>query len=247
MGEGDNKMGTNTRWINGNMAYHDSAYKYRIFDAFGPTVCKYVDDFVRMPLDDQSPYKPTEWSHAYVAGAGTTSWVPKEGVAGGVSIITTGTNENDGVQAQLKGEAFKLVANKPLYFGAKIKLSEATQSDVMVGLAITTGGYDLLGGVTDGVYFRKIDGTTAGYFVLETNTSETSTAAWTAATTAFVTLEFYFDGTYVDFYVDGVKGTRPAITNLCQDEEMTVSMSFLSGANGAKTCEIDWIRCIQFN
>lgn len=240
-------MGTNTRWISGNLAYHDSSKKYRIFDAFGPTVCKYIDDFVRMPVDDTTG-KPTEWDVTYVdVGAGTTSVALEAGVAGGVLLFTNAGNDNDGTQMQLKGEPFKLVANKPLYFGAKIKVSEATQSDFFVGLAITTASQDCLGGVTDGIYFRKVDATTTCNFVLEKNSTETATAAWTAATTDYVTLEFFYDGTYVDFYVDGVKGTRPAITNLCQDEELTVSLSFLNGEATADTMRVDWVRVIQFN
>jgi hypothetical protein len=246
-GEGDNKMGTNTRWINGNMAYVDSTYKYRIYDAFGPTVCKYVDDFVRMPVDDTTG-DPTEWNLAIVeAGAGDTVTVLESGVAGGVLLITNAGNDNDGLQAQLKGEAFKLASGKPLYFGVKLKIDSATQSDLMVGLCIQDSGPDILGAVTDGIYFRKIDGTTTCNFVLEKNTSETATAAWTAVTTAYVTLEFYFDGTNVDFYVDGVKGTRPVTTNLPDDEELTVSLAFLNGEASVSTCRVDWIRCIQFN
>jgi hypothetical protein len=240
-------MGTNSRWINGNIAYVDSSKKYRIFDAFGPTVCKYVDHFVRLPVDDTTG-KPVEWDITYVdVGAGTTSVALEAGVAGGVMLFTNAGNEDDGTQMQLKGEAFKLVANKPLYFGAKLKISEATQSDLFIGLAITTAGQDCLTGVTDGVYFRKVDGSTTCNFVLEKNTTETATAAWTAATSDYVTLEFYFDGTYVDFWVDGVQGTRPAITNLVQDEELTLSVSFLNGSAAARTLRIDWMRCIQFN
>lgn len=240
-------MGTNTRWINGNLAYHDSSKKYRIFDAFGPTVCKFITDFVRMPVDDTTG-DPTEWNLSIVeAGAGDTTQVLESGVVGGVLLVTTSGNEDDGLQMQLKGEAFKLASGKPLYFGCKVKISEATQSDLMIGLCIQDSGPDILGAVSDGIYFRKIDGTTTCNFVLEKNASETATAAWTAATTDYVTLEFYFDGTNVDFYVDGVKGTRPVTTNLCDDEELTVSFAFLNGSAQSNTCRIDWIRCIQFN
>lgn len=241
-------MGTNSKWINGNLVYHDSKYKYRFYDAFGPTVCKYVDDFVRMPVDDTTG-DPTEWNLTIVeVGAGDTVTSLESGVAGGVLLITNAGNDNDGLQAQLKGEAFKLASGKPLYFGVKLKISSATQSDLMVGLCINEGASpDILGAVTDGVYFRKIDGTTTCNFVLEKDSAETATAAWTAATTAYVTLEFYFDGTYIDFWVDGVKGTRPVTTNLPDDEELTVSLAWLNGEAAVGTCRIDWIRCIQFN
>lgn len=49
----------------------------------------------------------------------------------------------------------------------------------------------------------------------------------------------------MDWYVNGVKQTRPAITNLPNDEFLTPSIHFLTGEGNANVAEFDWIRVIQ--
>lgn len=228
-----------SRQVRGNIVLWDT-YQYRWLDAFGPEVCKFIEEFVNLPVDDTTGL-PQEFTCTLV-NASTVAL--STGSAGGTCTITTAGAENDGVNMQLKGEAFKLASGKPCYFGIKFSISEATQSDFIVGLCITDT--TLLGGMTDGVYFRKVDESTTCSFVLEKDSTETSTTALTMDTSVH-TLEFFFDGTYVDFYVDGVKGTRPVITNLCDNEELTPSIHFLTGSGNARTMTVYWMRCIQIN
>jgi hypothetical protein len=228
--------------IKGNLAFYDTHHK-RIVDAFGPDVVKYVDDFVTLPVDDTTG-DPTAFTMTVVeAGAGDTT-VTSANVAGGALLITTDANENDGANLQLNGESFKLVSGNPLYFGARLKVSDATQSDFFIGLAITDT--DILGGVTDRIGFEKLDGSTDLKFMLEKDSTETLSAALATVGTANMILEFYFDGTTVEVFVDGVSVATPAVTNLPDDEELRVSLQFLAGSAGAKTCTVDWVRCIQF-
>lgn len=235
-------MGLNMKWVHGALVYHDGQ---RWFDAVGPNVAKFLEDFVATPFAGADA--PAAFATTLVeAGAGETTVALKAGADGGALVITADANEDDGANVQVLGEAFKLAAGKPLYFGVKFQVSEATQSDFFLGLAITTTA--ALGGVTDGIYFRKVDGSTTCNLVLEKNSAETEAAALTVAAATDYTLEFYFDGTYVDFWVNGVQGTRPAITNLPDDEWLSPIMQFLNGAAGAgKNLEIDWIRVIQIN
>jgi len=235
-------MGLNMKWVHGALVYHDGQ---RWFDAFGPNVAKLLEDFVGTPFSAAD--QMAGWLATLVeAGAGETTVALKAGADAGALVITADANENDGANVQLLGEAFKLASGKPLYCGVKFQVSEATQSDFLLGLAITTT--DALGGVTDGIYFRKVDGVTTCNFVLEKASTETETAALTVAAATDYVLEFYFDGTYADFWVNGVQGTRPAVTNLPDTEWLSPVMHFLSGAAGAgKNLEIDWIRVVQIN
>lgn len=228
-----------SRQVRGNIIFWDT-HMYRWLDAIGPNVCKFVEEFTHLPVDNTTGL-PTEFTCTLV-NASTVAL--SAGAAGGTCVITTAGAENDGVNMQLKGESFKLASGKPLYFGCKFTISNATESDFIVGLCITDT--TLLGGMTDGVYFRKVDGSTATSFVLEKDSTETSTSALTHDTSSH-TLEFYFDGTNIDFFVDGVKGTRPVTTNLPNDEELTPSIHFLTGSNNARTMTIEWMRCIQIN
>jgi hypothetical protein len=224
----------------GNLVFWDT-HRHRWTDAIGPEVCKFVEHFERLPVDDTTGL-PLEFTSTLV-NASTVALTA--GVAGGVLDIATAGAENDGVNMQLKGESFKLASGKELYFGCRFSITDATQSDFIVGLCITDT--TLLGGTSDGVYFRKVDGSTDVKFVLEKDSTETESAAILTADTDYHILEFYFDGTYIDYYVDGVKQTRPAVTNLPDDEELTPSIHFLTGEGAGKHLYVDWMRCIQLN
>ncbi len=230
-----------SEWVHGNLVYWDT-HRSRWIDAIGPDVRKAVFNFDWLPF--ASADTPAGWKTTLVeTGAGETTVALTEG---GRLLITTDAKDNDGANLQLLGEAFKFVASQPLYFGVKFQCSEATQSDFFLGLAITDAENDCLGGVTDGVYFRKVDAATAINLVVEKNTTET--AAEVAATftkDTDWTLEFLWDGTVLRPFVNGVEGTAAVLTNLPDDEYLTVSMQFLSGADGAKTMSVDWVRAIQ--
>jgi len=230
-----------SKWVNGNLVFYDG---HRWLNAIGSNVCKFIEDFVGTPF--AAADTPAAWTVTLVeAGAGETTVALTDG-AGGFLLITTDANEDDGANLQVTKEAFKLASGKPCYFGIKFKISEATQSDFLVGLCITDT--TLLGGMTDGVYFRKVDGSTDVKFVLEKNSTETeSSSLLTAAADTDITLEFFFDGTNVDAYVNGTLQTRLAQTNLPDDEELTPSIHFLTGAAAAITMTVDWVRCIQIN
>jgi hypothetical protein len=234
-------MTVNSRYINGALAYYDG-HRKRIIDAIGGDVVKYVNDFVALHGTDATL---DEWTITLVeAGASESTVTAGVGGNGGL-LITTDANEDDGVNMQLKGEAFKFEVDKPLYFGAKLKMSEATQSDIFIGLAITDT--TILGGVTDSIGFLKADGSTALSFDVNKDSTATNTAAvhTVVADTAFIA-EFYWDGSTLEAFINGVSVATPVTTNLPNDEELTPSIHFLAGATVAKTCEIDWIRVIKF-
>lgn len=228
--------------INGALAYWEG-HRKRIVDAVGGDVLKYIDDFIVVPGTDASL---DPWTVTLVeAGAGETT-VAAGDTGNGTLLITTDANEDDGANLQLRGESFKLEADKPLYFGARVQsISEVTQSDFFIGLAITDT--DILGGVTHRIGFESLDGAATLAFMLEKSSTETTTGAIaTLVNSTAVVLEFYWDGAGIEVFVDGVSVATPAITNLPNDEELRVSIQFLAGSTVAKTCAIDWIRCIKF-
>lgn len=228
------------RYFRGNLLY---LYNQTWFDAFGPNVVKFSDDFVNTPFDGADA--PAAYTTTLVeAGAGETTVALKAGADGGTLLITTDAADNDGANIQLKGEAFQPSGSHPIYFGCRFKMSEATQSDFFIGLAITDT--DLLGGVTDAIFFTKVDGSTTMSFNVEKNSSKTTVNYGTAfAADTWYKLEFYFDGTNLDWYVNDVAQTRPAVTNLPDDEYLTPSIHVLTGSAASITAEVDWIRCIQ--
>jgi hypothetical protein len=226
----------------GNIVYIDKgAHLRRVVDAIGPDVFKYLNDFMRGPGlsataigDDMT-----------VTATGTSPVIFGDG-AGGMLLITTGGTENDGVNIQALGENFHLGATgiRALYFGARFKISEATQSDFFIGLCDTDT--DILGGADDSIGFRKADASAAVSFVTEKGTTETTAAAFTAVADTWYIAEFYYDadaGT-LEVFVNGASIGTVATTNL-PDEEQRVSVAFLTGDTAAETMTIDWINVVQ--
>jgi len=234
-------MAMHSKWINGNLVYYDGQ---RWFDAIGPTAAKFIFNSAHVPLSGADALVGATVT-LVETGAGETTLTAVGGWEGGALSITTDAADNDGANIQFQ-EAFKFAAGKPLYFGIKLQATEATQSDFMAGLCITNT--NLLGGISDGAYFRKVDGATAIKWVLEKNTTETeSTETVTFANDTDVWLEITWDGANADFYVNGEQKTRLAQTNLPDDEFLAPSLQFLSGSVGAKSCTVSRWACIQIN
>ena len=156
-----------TRYEGGNLVYWDT-HRKRIVDAVGADVVKFVEDFVQSGL--AAADAPLGWTVTLVETGGGESTITLPDAVGGALLLTTDAFENDGISMQLDGEAFELTSDQRLvYFGIRLQISDATQSDLLVGLCITDTA--LLGGMTDGVYFRKVDGSTSLAAVTEKNST----------------------------------------------------------------------------
>lgn len=228
--------------------FFDDTKIIRWVDAFGPDVVKFLLDGI-LPVDDTTG-DPTQFSMTVTeAGAGDTTCV-NAATAGDCLLVTTAANEYDGINLQAKGEKFKLETGKPLYFGCKLKVSDATQSDLFLGIAetdttlmATSSAHAIaLGG--DGVFFSKLDASTTIAFKNYLDGAQTNTADYgTALDTDYHVYEFYWNGESVKGYIDNVLvGTFTASLG---DGDMTPSINFRAGEAVAKTCTIAWMRIIQ--
>jgi hypothetical protein len=123
---------------------------------------------------------------------------------------------------------------------ARFKVSVALQNDVMIGLYVTDT--DPIGGVTDGVYFRSVDGAATMSLVVEKNSTETTTTAGTLANDTWVTAGFYYDGaSKIDIYWNDVRVASSAVTNLPDDEELAVSFGIQNGEGSAGVLSLDYL------
>jgi hypothetical protein len=240
-------MSTLTKQVQGALVYYDSVYTHRWYDAFGPNVLKYLQEFVALPADDGTG-DPTEWEVTVVElGAGTSTAVVTD-VAGGALLITTAGDEDDGWSMQLgavAGENVYFNGDYDTYFGAKFQVSDATDSDILVGLTVTDTA--VLGGVTDGMYFRSVDGSTDLCFYTEKDSVEGNTTVATLANATDVTVEFLFNGVDVTPYANGVPFAATAMSAATwpDDEVLRLTVEFLNGAAGAETCTMKWLKLIH--
>lgn len=213
----------------------DTRYSYRWFDAWGDVEKAIVDQV----------WKADEWVITATNTAPVTASVLQDAVA----LITTAATDFSGDNMQIVGSRFKLESGKPCYFGAALTISDATQSDLAVGLfgvdtalyaASATHAINIGAG---GVGFTKTDAVTACNFQGYATTTATNTAAALTMDAAIHVYEIYWDGTKVHGYVDNVLvGT---FSTSLPTVVLTPSIAFRAGAAAAKTCTVHWMRTIQ--
>ena len=181
------------------------------------------------------------------AGSGNASEEITSG-AGGQLLITNDDADNDLDFFQLKGESFKWDSSKRMFFSARFKTNDATQSEIVMGLQITdTTPLD----VTDGIFFLKVDADTKPDLIIEKdNSSSLSVLEMDAMEDdTFVTLSFEYDpldvatgGAVFRAYQDDVQvGEITGTTNAPDDEDLTISFGIQNGEAAAKTLTIDFI------
>lgn len=166
-------------------------------------------------------------------------------VDGGCLLVTNAAADNDLNQFQLAVESFKFETGKILYFEARVKLSDVTQSDFFMGLSITDTSL-IVSQPTDAIYFGSDDGDALLDFHIGKNGTYTdSTGVATLVNDTFVRLAFYYDGVAMQVLVDDVVVAKPVLTNICDDEELAVSFCIMNGEAVAKTLTIDYIFCAK--
>lgn len=177
--------------------------------------------------------------------------------ASGVMSLPTGATDNDEHYLSSIAENWLFAANKPLWFEARVALTEANTDDanLIVGLSDTVGANSLLdngGGPMasyDGAVWFKVDGGTVWQF----ETSNAATQVTTASAGAFVSNTWYrvgfvFDpgaGTTGEItpYLNGVAGTPQAIT-LAGLEEMHILLGAKAGFTNAETLRCDYVQVL---
>lgn len=187
--------------------------------------------------EDFDYYNASNWTVTETQAGATQALTDGDG---GLLLLTNTAADDDLVSLQKVGESYRFASGKKLFFEARFKVSDATQSDVVIGLQITDSTpLD----VTDGVFFIKVDGSTAVGLRVEKNDTATATAnVATLANDTFIRLGFYYDGvSKIEYYVDGVLRGASVTTNLPDDEDLTPTFAIQNGEAVAKTMTIDYI------
>lgn len=195
-------------------------------------------------FDDFDRFTAADWvitTTELGAGSATEAIADEDG---GVLLLTNAAGDNDLDFLQLAAETFLLASGKRTIFKSRFKVSDATQSDFIMGLQITdTTPLD----VTDGIFFQKDDGdANLDFHVEKNNTATDALAIATVADDTYLTVAFDYDGkSEVAVYVDDVKVTTVAVTNLPDDEALAVSFGIQNGEAAAKSMSIDYIFCAK--
>lgn len=230
-------MGTPTRFTNGVTNNTKENILGQLSQLDPTTLHTYFNDF--------DTYTAADWTITTTeAGSGSATEALTD-ADGGVLLITNDDADNDADFFNKVGESFLFELGKKLFFKAKFKVSDATQSDFVIGLQITdTTPLD----VTDGVFFQKDDGdANLDFHVEKDNTATSASAIATIADNTYITVAFYYNGVDKVYYAASSSSTNPSIlgslatTNLPEDEALTISFGLQNGEAAAKTMSIDYI------
>lgn len=193
-------------------------------------------------FNDFDNYVAANWTVTETQAGATQALTNEDG---GVLLLTNSAADDDLNALQKVGESFKFESGKKLFFKARFKVSDAIQSDFVIGLQITD---TTPLAVTDGVYFRKDDGdANLDFVVVKDSTASTATAITTVSNNTYITVAFYYNGVDEVVYAASTDSNNPAIrgklatTNLPDDEELTISFGIQNGEAVAKTMSVDYI------
>ncbi len=133
-----------THFRNGvsNQAPGNPLFEYPYLDPF--KYYSYVNDFFT--------YTAGDWTITTTEAGSGAATEALTSVAGGALLVTNDDADNDADFFNLKGESFAYSSTKNMFFKARFKVSDATQSDIVMGLQITD---TTPLAVSDGIYFMK--------------------------------------------------------------------------------------------
>lgn len=194
-------------------------------------------------FDDFDKYTVADWTLTTTeAGAGSATEAIGD-ADGGVLVVTNDAADDDLDFFQWTKETFKFEVGKSLYFEARFKILEVIQCDFRMGLMITdTTMLD----VTDGIYFGTDDGDALLDFSVEkNNTASLVAGVATLVADTFIKVGFYYDGdglaNDIDIIVNDETVGSVALTNMVDDEELTVSFGIQNGQAVANVLSVDYI------
>jgi len=161
-------------------------------------------------------------------------------------LITNAAADNDVNTFQVDGngstgEVWTVPVGKKFYFEIKFKTSDATQSDLFLGLAVEDGTL-VASAPANYLAFTKDDGDALiDFHSVSSSTDTASTGVATLVADTYTTLAFYWNGvSTIQIAVDNVLvATASNVTP--PTTEMKVSFAVQNGEAVAKTMNVDYI------
>lgn len=191
-------------------------------------------------FDDFDTYTAAQWTVTETQVAATQALANGDG---GWLLLTNSAADNDLCALQKVGESFTMEAGKKAFFKCRFKVSDATQSDFVIGLQVTDNTpLD----VTDGIYFIKDDDAASLSIVCRKDASTGSNRVNSIATLSndtFVVLSWFYDGAgRLEYSVnDTTVGSMSASAAFLPDTSLTISFAIQNGEAVAKTMTVDYI------
>lgn len=164
---------------------------------------------------------------------------------GALTITSTTTTDADGGSIQRAETTFLCVAGRELMFEARVKVSDADQGPMFVGLAenfATNPEAVVVNGIAR-IGFELLDGAATINTVQDNNTTATRyVTAKSMSDATYVKLGFRIDGASIRYYVNRNLVYTVALSSAIAAITMGPAFEHLSGnATGTHTAAIDYI------
>ncbi|MCK5616606.1 hypothetical protein KAR91_82865 [Candidatus Pacearchaeota archaeon] len=174
-----------------------------------------------------------------VDGSGTAILIDGDG--GLLQLANGGAGDDEHIFLNKVGESSLFELGKPLYFKARFSTNQPVESDILMGLQITSV---LPITATDGVFFLKSDDSDVVDLIIRKDSVDiTISAVTTLVADTFVELSFFWDG--IDMIWAGVNNTavaRVAVgSSLPDDEDLTISFGIQNGDALTGVMVVDYI------
>lgn len=214
-----------------------------------PSPLKYVTYFsdftgcegTTVDLLATSPVAHTKTVTEAGAGSHSVTLSSSLGALGGALVLTNDAASADLISIQAKGEAFRFSATKDFIIKARFKVDSATLSSAFVGVAITdTTPLD----ASDRIGFQMASGSATLSGVAVKDSTSTTVGTKTMVSDTFVELALVYSASAKELvmFADGVKvGSTTTLTNVVNDEDLTMTLHIQNGSAVIRILTLDYI------
>lgn len=194
-------------------------------------------------FNDFDEFESGEWT---ITVTGAASAVAVANVDGGAITLTDDAGANDTVCLTKNGVSFLPDASKELWYEARVKVSDATKSQILVGITNAATVPFTLSNITDGIFFHKPAAAKLVDFYVrkDATTGSQKVASITSLTDdTFVVFGVYYDGhNNFSYYVNDIKiGTLVTTTANFPDALTTPIFAVKNGEAVAKVMTADYV------
>lgn len=166
---------------------------------------------------------------------------------GALVITSTATTDADGGAVQLDETSFLCIAGRELMFECRVKVSDADQGPMFVGLAdtIATNPEAVVAEGLARVGFELVDGSALVYMVHDNDTAATKTVtSISMVDDTYIRLGFRIDGASIRYYINRSLVGTIALSSAIAAVTLSPAIEHLSGnATGTHTMHCDYILC----
>jgi hypothetical protein len=199
-------------------------------------------------FDDFFDFVPTAWTVTETQAGATQATAA---FSGGALALVNSAADNDINQVQKNFGSFLPVVGKKFFMKCRFQLSDATQTDLAIGIQIVNADGTTLATATDGIFFLKADdAATVALYVRKDNAAGSANSGAIATVVAATNIELacFYDGIDRLYYaVNGVIGGYiDAVTaTFLPDVACAPIISLKNGEAVAKTATVDYLFIAQ--